>query len=73
MRFSQNDFIADLEWDYFAVSRSVFGATLGATLGATFVSWGRQRHTYLPAAISARNSSTALRAATSKSVLDCEA
>ena len=49
MRFSQNDLIADLEGYDFAVSRSVFGATLGATLGATFVSWGRQRRTYLPA------------------------
>ena len=65
MRFSQNDSIADLEGDDFAV----FGTTFGATLG----SCGWQRRTYLPAAISARNSSTALRAATSKSVLDCEA
>ena len=41
MRFSQNDFIADLERYDFAVFWSVFGATFG--------SWGRQRRTYLPA------------------------
>ena len=62
MWFSQNNCIPDLKRYNFAVSRSIFGATLR--------SLGRQFHTYLRAATSMRNSSTARRAATSKSCLD---
>lgn len=65
MRFSQNNRIPDLEWDYFAV--------FGAVLGAVFASFGWHREPYLPAAISARSSSTARRAAMSKSTFDCDA
>ena len=65
MWFSQNNRIPDLEWDYFAV--------LWAVLGAVFASIGRHGVSYLAAAISARRSSTARRAAASKSALDCEA
>ena len=61
MRFSQNNRIPDLEWDYLTV------------LGAVFASFRRHRVTYLPAAISARRSSTARRAAMSKSAFDCDA
>lgn len=69
MWFSQNNRIPDFEWDYFAVFRAVFGE-ISPTVFARFV-W--HRGTYLPAAISARRSSTARRAAMSKSAFDCDA
>ena len=69
MRFSQNNRIPDLEWDYFAVFGAVFAAILGVVLRNIAGQW----RSYLPAEISARNSSTERRAATSKSALDCEA
>ena len=60
MRFSQDNRISDLERYHLAV----FAATLGI--------FGRNGCLYLPDAISTRNFSTARRAATSKSALDCD-
>ncbi len=61
MRFAQSNQITDLEGHDFAV------------FPASLASYGWQRCVYLPAAISERNSSTARRAAMSKSVLDSDA